>query len=451
MLRLRPTKNATHKGEGAGLLRVLGLVSGLAVGVGSMIGAGILRTPGSIAQLTPSVWMIMGLWAVAGVHSVLGANVAAELFTEVKLAGGVYVPVRRAFGDIGGALIGWTDIVNQGASTAAGALAGVDFLALAWAGAHDRMLQIAVGLIVGLFVVNALGVREGRAAQVAMTAAKFLILVIIVAGALLLPPIASQSAPAAGAVSIAGAVAAYQLILGVYSGWVNPAYLVEEDVAPNRNVPRVLFGSVAAVAALYLAINLVLLRIFSVPALAGMEIPVGTIIGRLTGSAGTALLGLTGFLMIIGNCNAGLMIAPRIIFGLARDGLFPRWGMQVSSSGTPQMGLALVALLSVALVATGSFDAAFRLVAATGVLTYVALDLSLFAIRIREPALARPFQAVGYPLLPLTAALLDMAIFAAILWFDPMSGTITLGSLLVVAAVWSALSFARKRHSRARA
>jgi len=448
MHRVIPANSGAPNTDATGLLRILGVVTGLAVGVGSMIGAGILRTPGTIAQLIPSFWMIIGLWIVAGVHSLLGANVAAELFTEVKQAGGVYVPVRRAFGNVGGALIGWTDIINQGASTAAGALAGVDFLALAWPAAHDRMLQIAVAMILGLFLINVVGVREGRAAQVAMTAAKFAILLIIVVGALLLPPVSFAPTPVATMMSLAGTVAAYQLIIGVYSGWVNPAYLVEEDVAPNRNVPRVLFGSVLSVAVVYIAINLVLLRIFSVPALAALQIPVGTVIGRLTGSVGTALLGITGFLLIVGNCNAGLMIAPRIVFGLSRDGLFPRWGMQVSRSGTPQLALTLIALLSVVLVATGSFDAAFRLVAATGVLTYVALDLAFFAIRLREPALERPFRALGYPWLPAAATLLDVGIFVAILLFDPVSGLMTVGSLIVVAAAWSVIATLRKNRSK---
>lgn len=429
-----------------GLLRVLGAAFGLAVGVGSMIGAGILRTPGSIAQLTPSVLFIMGLWVVAGVHSLLGANVAAELFTELKQAGGVYVPVRRAFGDIAGSLIGWTDIINQGASTAAMALAGVDFLALAWPGAHARPLQLAIGIILALFAINMLGVREGRAAQVMMTAAKVAILLVIVAGALLLPPIGGPaSRPIESSLSLASAVAAYQLVLGVYSGWINPAYFVEEDVAPNRNVPLVLFGSVAAVAVLYVAMNWVLLGIIPLAELGTMEIPVGNLIERLTGAGGTLLLGVTGFLLIVGCCNAGLMVAPRIVFGLSRDGLFPRWGTQVSRSGTPQLGLAFITMLSIALVATGSFEAAFRLIAATGVVTYVALDIALFALRFREPRLERPFAAIGYPWLPLATVALDAVVLAAIIWFDPLSGAIMVGSLVAVGIAWSIIRARRGR------
>lgn len=418
------------------LLQILGAVFGLAVGIGSMIGAGILRTPGTVAQLAPSVAWIVGLWLFAAVHSLLGANVAAELFTEVREAGGIYVPVRRAFGPLAGSLIGWADIINNAAASSALALAGVDFLAMAWPGAHDRALAIALGIILALFVINALGVREGRAAQVTMTVVKIAILIVIAAAALVLPPVHFTNALPVAGVSVAGAVAAYQLILGAYSGWVNPAYFVEEDVAPKRNIPRVLFATVLAVAALYLVINLVLLRIMPLSQLAHSAVPVGDIIGRLAGRAGTFLLGATGFILILGCCNAGLMVSPRIVFGLARDGLFPRWGMQVSRSGTPQLGLALVTVVSIALLATGSFEAAFRVLATSGAVTLLALDISLFRLRLCEPELERPFAAIGYPYLPAATVVLDTAVLMAMFWFDPTSAAITIGILGFVALAW---------------
>ena len=162
-------------------------------------------------------------------------------------------------------------------------------------------------------------------------------------------------------------------------------------------------------------------------------------IGRLTGSLGPILLGLTGFILIIGCCHGGLMAAPRIIFGMSRDGLIPRFGSQVSRSGTPQVALFIVALASAALAGTGSFEAAFRVVATTGVATALVLDVALFTLRFREPELARPYPARGYPLFPALALLLDLAFLISILWFDPSSGLITLGTLGAVSIVWLAV------------
>ena len=156
------------------------------------------------------------------------------------------------------------------------------------------------------------------------------------------------------------------------------------------------------------------------------------------------MLGITGFALIIGCCHANMMVAPRIIFGLSRDGLLPRIGAQVSRSGTPQIALVLITLASAALAMTGSFEAAFRLVATTGVALALVLDLAFFALRMREPALPRPYRARLYPWLPALAVLLDFAFLVSILWFDPLSGLITLGTLGGVSIVWLAIRGLRR-------
>ena len=162
-----------------------------------------------------------------------------------------------------------------------------------------------------------------------------------------------------------------------------------------------------------------------------MDIPVGELLGQLFGRAGTALLGLTGFIIILGCCNAQIMMGPRIIYGLARDGMAPRHGMQVNRGGTPWVGLLVFGLAALAMTATGSFEAAFRLMGALTIIILIAVDLSIFVLRRREPNLDRPFRAIGYPLLPLLALLLDIAVTAAIIWFDPKSGLTTLALLAV--------------------
>lgn len=425
---------------GPGLQRIFGVIFGLAIGVGSMIGAGILRTPGSVAAAVPDAALILGLWTLGAVHALLEANVVAELGASIPSAGGPFVPVHRAFGEAGGLLIGWTDLLNSAASIAALVLAGTDFLALVTPAAAPHPLLLAVGLIAGLFVLNAAGAKESGTAQIVLTAIKLALLGIIALGAAALVPAAAPIRAQDTIVHIAGwagIVAAYQLISGAYAGWATPLYFAEEDTAPGRNLPRALMGSVAAVAALYLAINLALLHVFSVAVLGRLEIPVGEIIRRLSGPAGSAAIGITGFSVILGCCNAGLMAAPRIVVGLARIGLFPRAGQQISARGTPQVGLAVVAVASALLVLTGSFEAAFKVVAASGALTLFALDAALFALRRREPTLDRPYRAAFYPLLPGLALVCDGLFFAAIVWFDPLSGAITAGTLVAALVAWS--------------
>ncbi len=53
--------------EGRGrLLRVLGVVFGMAVTVGITVGMGILRTPGEVARQLPGRWLFLGAWLLGG-------------------------------------------------------------------------------------------------------------------------------------------------------------------------------------------------------------------------------------------------------------------------------------------------------------------------------------------------------------------------------------------------
>ncbi len=91
------------------LLRILGVTFGVAVGIGGTIGIGILRIPGSVAAQLGHSGLIMGAWIVCGLYAFAGANTYAELGTMLPLDGGPYVYARRAYGEFGGFLIGWSD------------------------------------------------------------------------------------------------------------------------------------------------------------------------------------------------------------------------------------------------------------------------------------------------------------------------------------------------------
>src|SRR5256885_3677822 len=97
----------------AHLHRRLGIGFGVAVSVGAMVGVGILRSPSLIAGHVPDVFLIAALWLIGGMHALLDANVLAELAVLYPRAGGPYVYARRAFGDFGGLIVGWTDWLNN--------------------------------------------------------------------------------------------------------------------------------------------------------------------------------------------------------------------------------------------------------------------------------------------------------------------------------------------------
>ena len=73
------------------LKRVLRVRDGLAITVGIVIGAGILRTPGLIAEYLGNGWLILSLWVLGGVVAALSTLVLAEMAAALPRAGGKYV------------------------------------------------------------------------------------------------------------------------------------------------------------------------------------------------------------------------------------------------------------------------------------------------------------------------------------------------------------------------
>src|SRR3569832_1130570 len=84
------------------LLRVLGVGFGLAVIIGNTIGAGIFRTPGTIAEQLPAPGLFLLIWLAGGLYALLGAISLAELGTMLPRSGGQYVFSRYALGDYAG-------------------------------------------------------------------------------------------------------------------------------------------------------------------------------------------------------------------------------------------------------------------------------------------------------------------------------------------------------------
>src|SRR6266496_2048927 len=153
------------------LKRSLGFWDGLAMVVGIMVGAGIFRTPGLVAQQLGRPWLTFVAWAAGGAIAFLGALIFAELATRHPKAGGKYVYAREAFGARAGFVVGWIEALIYAVAIAAiGVVAGE--YAGRLVGATSDTRWIAGAMVVVFTGINLLGVASGRIFQNLATAAK---------------------------------------------------------------------------------------------------------------------------------------------------------------------------------------------------------------------------------------------------------------------------------------
>jgi APA family basic amino acid/polyamine antiporter len=208
--------------------------------------------------------------------------------------------------------------------------------------------------------------------------------------------------------------------------------------------------SILLVTVIYVSLNLSLLSALSMPDLRASDLPVALVIENAFGRYGGVLVALLAIVIVVVAINAIVMSCARILYGMARDGLFLPAAIKVNKGGTPNVALAITAAIAVPLIFTGAFAFLFKLTAALAILAFFLYELSLFALRRQQPNLARPFRAIGYPVVPALVCLLDLALLIAFIAAEPISGVYMAALILMCVPVALALRHRRNRRAARR-
>jgi len=405
---------------GGRLLRVLGVLFGLAVTVGGVIGMGILRTPGDVARELPGEALFMGVWVLGGLYALVGTISVAELGAAWPRSGGFYVFVRRALGEYPAFVVGWSDWLSTCGTVAAVALVAGEYASKLVPALDDKAVAVAVVLACSL--VQWRGVRWGSRTQELTSLVKTLAFVALIGacfaygggGAEQTQPAAATTAGApAGLLLLAALTRAMQGVIYTYDGWYNAIYFGEEVRDPGRNVPRAMIGSVVLVIGIYLLFNFALLRVLGTGGMAGEPLAASAAAGKLFGERGGTVIAWVALVSLLAAVNAFMLIAPRVVYAMSRDRLFWRGAAKVNRGGTPTGALALSTAAAVAMIV---FSSAFsQLLAALAfffVTNYASAFVSVFVLRRRDPEAPRPYRVWGYPVTP-ALALAGSVVFLA--------------------------------------
>lgn len=408
------------------LLRVLGLGFGLAVVIGAVVGVGILRTPGAIALQLHSPALIMLVWVLGGIYVLLDANYATELATMLPHAGGPYVYARRAYGDFGGLVVGWTDWLINVSSIGYIAVVLGEFAATLFSTPAIYEKVVSYGAVVALTVWNGLGVREGSRLQEltsllkAIALVAFVIACFVMGGGRNSPSQMALSPPASGYALFVGLILAVQMTLETYAGWNSVVYFAEEDENPGKNIPRSVFGGIFLIIAIYLLVNVALLYVLPVSQIAGSKLAAADAMSLLFGAHGGQVITALALLSIVGILNATIMYTPRTLYAMSRDGLFTAQAMRVNAGGTPIVSLVITAATALLFIGVGTFETLLTTAAFFTVASGMILITALFILRRREPDLPRPYRTIGYPFTPLILLVVAAALFVSYIVSNPI-------------------------------
>jgi basic amino acid/polyamine antiporter, APA family len=422
------------------LTRAMRLPDATAMVVGIIIGASIFVQPSEITRLVPDPAGIVLVWTLAGVLTLVGALICAELSSAIPRTGGVYVFLRDIFGPATGFLWGWAMFWSMHTGIiAAIAVVFARYLSYFLPLGATGIRVAAVIAVLGLSLFNCLGIRQGSRLQTIVTGAKLAAIVVLVgAGVLLAPdsvPLAAEADLSAGRSPLSATSVLLALVAGLFAfgGWHMVTYTAEETVDPERTIPRSLVLGTLIVTACYVALNAIYLSVLPIERVTASTRIAADAAEVLVGPAGATLVAILVLVSTFGALNGIILAGPRVYFSMAGDGLLFRWAAALHPRyGTPARAILLQAAWGCLLVMTDTYRGLFTRVVYTEWIFFGLLAVGVVRLR-RRADYAPPFRMSGAPLLPLAFAVACAAIVVNQIVADPVNSAI---GLAAVAAGW---------------
>lgn len=416
--------------------RSIGLFEATTIVAGIILGASIFVQPSEISRHIPSIPGMLAVWVLAGLLTVCGALVCAELTSAFPTTGGVYVFLHKTISPSVGFLWGWAMFWTMHS----GIIAATTVVFARYAGYFTRLDDtgvrwVAIGAILVLSAINYVGVRQGSAVQAALTAAKVAAVALILVLAFALGSGAALTQRAAPA--ILPSIRSFSLALGAglfaFGGWHMVTYAAGETKDARKTIPRALLIGTLTVTACYLGLNAAYLYV----------LPLNQMIAstRVAADAASLVLGpgaaaaVSGLVMVsaFGAANGIVLAGPRVYFAMAEDGLLFRWAAAVHPRfHTPHRAIVLQAIWSSVLVATGTYRDLFTRVVYTEWIFFALMTIGLMRMR-RAAGYAPSYRLWGYPVVPLLFVAASTMVVYNQIAADPVNGAA--GLLLVATGI----------------
>ncbi len=414
-----------------GLVRELGLKEGIAIGLGTMIGAGIFVLAAIAAERAGPAAALSYIFA--GTLCLLIALVVSELATGMPRAGGSYTFITQALGPLAGAVVGPGNWLGLTFATGFYLLACGEYLSLIipippWIG------SLLAGLVfTGL---NYRGAKVTGSIQNLVVVVLVIILVLFIGVGL--PNVDTELYQPFSPQGWGAVVGIIGLIIVSFTGFEKISTVAEEMKRPERNLPLAIVGSVIIATAIYALILFVMTGVFSYSEIGHLEAPLVEIAGEIAGPAGTAMMLAAALLATLSSANAAILASSRISYGMGRDRVLPGWFSYIHPQhNTPARAILVTGSIATLLSLTGQAETLAEISSALFMISYALLCLSVIVMRSSRPRWYRPsFRAPFYPVLPVVAGLLCLSVIITMAPESRAAGLGLVGASLVWYLVW---------------
>ena len=371
--------------------------------MGGIVGAGIFANPSEVAHRVHTPFLILGVWVFGGFIAMCGAFIWAELATRLPGAGGQYLYLREAYHPSVAFVYGWglLLVTQTGGMAAVAVIFSSYFRGLTGVNWSDSVLAAIV--LLSLTAINCLGARAGSNIQNLLMLLRIGAIAALVVLGMALGGSSLKSEPLLGQPVSFGLLksigAAMVPIAFAYGGWQTATFVAGEMRDARRDLSRGLLMGVAGVVALYLAVNIVSLRVLGPAGLDATNTPASNVMRVGLGERGAQWIAAAIAISTLGFLSQSMLTAPRVYYAMARDGLFFR-SVGKLSSGTraPVMAIVLQGVAATIIACSGKYGEILNFEVTVDFIFFGMTAASLFVLRRRQVgSTTAVYRAPGHP------------------------------------------------------
>jgi amino acid transporter len=420
-------------GEDGPLERAISRRMLLLLVVGDVLGAGIYALVGEVGdRVGGAIWLA---FVLALALALVTAFAYAELVTKYPRAAGAALYVNRAWQ--------WPFLtfmvafaVMCSGLTSAATLArafGGDYLAVF---VDAPTAVVGVVFVVAIAAVNFRGISESARLNVALTTIELLGLVLVVIVGLAAIIDGGSAIDAGRVVDFKDGEAAIPAIMGgaglaffALIGFEDSVNLAEETKAPARDYPFALFAGLLIAGVIYLVVTLIASTVVPTDLLAASDGPLLEVVQRGPLHLPTELFSAIVLFALTNGALINMIMASRIVYGMAREGILPPTFSRVSGSRhTPWVAILGTSAVAAVLVVSGDLGDLADTTVLLLLLVFSVVNVAVLVLR-REAVEHEHFRA------PSAVPVIGFVVSVALMTTKDAEVFARAGALLLVGAV----------------
>jgi amino acid transporter len=425
-----------------GLKRVIG-VPGLSLNIiNNTIGAGIFALP-AIVSIALGGFAIFG-YLFCGIMMAAIMFCYAEIGSRVTSSGGSYAYVEAAFGSFAGFIINWLFFFGFGILGDAAIINIIpDSLTVIFPVFKSQAVRgLLFFILIGFMVlVNVRGAKQGVGFVKFITIVKLLPLIAIIIFGFSHIKTANLHWENLPTFNTFGNT--ILVLFFAFLGFETALNVSGEIKNPKRTIPLSILIGGLLVLIVYLLLQTMTQGILGANMEAVKDAPLAAVAEKIIGPVGGIILLIAAAISCFGNVSGDVLLAPRLLFAGANDGIFPKFlGKVHPKFATPYWAIIIYGALIFIFSISGGFKQLAILSTAAILIIYLAVILATIKLRkTKQEVTEKTFRMPGGLTIPIIA-------IAAIVWLLTSLSKWEIGSTIIFIAVICVIYFLMKKYKK---